>query len=208
MEFERKHISLEVKEVSEDGTIEGYGSVFGVKDAYGDIVEPGAFSASMATGRKVKMLWQHRADEPVGVWDEMREDGKGLYMKGRLAMSVPRAKAIYDLLKMGALDGLSIGYRTMDKEDKAGSRHLKSVELHEVSFVTFPANEAATVTGVKSITAREVERDLREAGYSRSQAKAIALKGVSGLREADEEARTDALAAALRAFSETARQGR
>lgn len=204
--METKYLAIEIKEVSDTGVIEGYGSVFGVKDSYGDIVEAGSFTKSLSSGRKVKMLWQHDPSQPIGVWDELREDDKGLYMKGRLALGTTKGREAHELAKMGAMDGLSIGYRTMDSEDKGGARHLKDIELHEVSFVTFPANTAATVTSVKNITIRSVEQDLREAGYSRSQAKAIASKGVSGLREADDEAKNEALIAALKAFSETARK--
>jgi HK97 family phage prohead protease len=202
--METKFLALEVK-ADDEGVIEGYGAVFGNKDSYNDILVKGAFAEGM--GRKVKMLWQHDPAQPIGVWDEMSEDDNGLRMKGRFAMNTAKGREAYELVKMGAIDGLSIGYRTKDADDKDGARYLKSVDLFEVSLVTMPANDKATVTSIKNITTRDVERDLREAGYSRSQAKAIALKGVSGLREADEEAQFDALKAAMAAFSETARKG-
>lgn len=203
--MEIKFLALETK-ADDEGVIEGYGAVFGNKDSYGDILMPGAFSNTLGK-RKVKMLWQHQMDEVIGVWDEISEDGNGLRIKGRLALNTARGREVYELIKMGAIDGLSIGYRTLKAEDRDDARVLLDVELFEVSIVSMPANESATVTSIKNITTRDVERDLREAGYSRSQAKAIALKGVSGLREADEEARLDALRAATAAFSQIARVG-
>src|ERR1700754_5362483 len=106
---------LEVKALGDDGTFEGYGSIFKNVDSYGEVVEPGAFTASLVDarqkGRSIKMLWQHDPSQPIGVWGEMAEDSKGLYVKGRLLKDkVPQATAAYELLKEGALDGLSIGY--------------------------------------------------------------------------------------------------
>lgn len=149
---------FEVKELGEDGAIVGYGSVFDVVDSYRDIVVRGAFLDSIqkmkAGGRKLKMLWQHRSDTPIGVWEEMAEDDRGLLLKGRLALSTYKGREVRELLKMGAVDGLSIGFSVpKGGEEYDQSRNvnlLKQVDLWETSIVTFPANEAAMVEEVRS----------------------------------------------------------
>jgi uncharacterized protein len=119
--------------------VEGYASVFGAQDQGGDLVMPGAFAASLKAGRRVAMLWQHDPREPIGVWDEVAEDGRGLRVKGRLLPEVARAREAAALIAAGALDGLSIGYRAVRAErDARGRRLLHEVELWEVSLVTFP----------------------------------------------------------------------
>lgn len=175
MEF--KTLSLEVKAEDDEGVITGYGAVFGNKDSYGDVIEPGAFRETLGR-RKVKMLWQHRMDEPVGVWDEMREDDNGLFMKGRIALGTSKGREGYELIKMGALDGLSIGFRTTQDEMDGDVRKLKSIDLYEVSLVTIPANSMATVTSVKEeMTERRFEAMLGEMGFSRWDRKIIIANG-------------------------------
>lgn len=151
--FETKTFRMELKGLSDEGTFEGYLSVFGNKDCYGDIVEPGAFARTLKnkaeSGKRFPILWQHDYYEPIGVFTEMIEDQKGLYVKGQLTMTVKRAEDAYALLKDGALDGLSIGYDVVKKEFKDGCRRLKEVKLYEGSLVTFPANDQATVLAVK-----------------------------------------------------------
>jgi HK97 family phage prohead protease len=174
--METKALPLELK-ATEAGVIEGYGSVFGGLDSYGDTIEPGAFAKSIKA-RKPKMLWQHRMDKPIGVWDEVMEDGKGLRLKGRLAMATDQGKEAYELAKMGAMDGLSIGFRTIAEEQRGGARILKEIDLWEVSFVTIPADQAARLTGVKQYgTERAFEAMLREQGFSRWDAKIITAEG-------------------------------
>ncbi|MCQ0971888.1 HK97 family phage prohead protease [Paracoccus sp. TK19116] len=142
-------LGLEVKFVggppvlSDDSVIEGYASLFGVTDQGGDSVLPGAFAASLkrlaGKGDKVRMLWQHDPTRPIGVWDEVREDGKGLWVKGRLLPDVAQAREAAALIKAGAIDGLSIGYRTVRAErDGKSRRQLVELDLWEVSLVTFP----------------------------------------------------------------------
>jgi HK97 family phage prohead protease len=182
--MERKALSLELK-ATDAGEVTGYGSVFGGVDSYGDTIMPGAFQKSIGK-RKPKMLWQHRMDMPIGVWDEVVEDGKGLRLKGRLADTM-QGKEAAELVRMGALDGLSIGFRTMADEVDGKVRKLKEVDLYEVSFVTMPADQKARVTGIKS--EREVEDALRDMGFSRREAKAFIAcgwKGVASLRDAGE----------------------
>ena len=192
MKLKHLDVPFEVKEVAEDGTFTGYGSVFGVKDAYDEIVVPGAFSESIEQ-RKPALLWQHRSGEPIGVYEEVREDSVGLYLKGKLALKTARGAEAYELLKMNALSGLSIGFVTREDsfDQKTGIRTLKKVDLWEVSLVTFPANDAARVTGVKDIsqftTLSEVEDCLRDAGFSKSEALAIVAR-VKAIARSDSEA--------------------
>lgn len=133
-------------------SLEGYASIFGKADAGGDIVEAGAYRASLArlgkAGIRIKMLWQHDPSQPIGVWEEVREDATGLYVKGRLLADVGRGREAVALLEAGAIDGLSIGYRTIRADrDTKGQRHLREIDLWEVSLVTFPMLSEARVTG-------------------------------------------------------------
>jgi uncharacterized protein len=189
--MEQKRAAFEIKkEPDQDGLFEGYASVFGVVDQGMDVVERGAFTKSLGSGRKVKMLWQHDTQKVIGVWDEIREDERGLFVKGRLLKGVRQAEEAMVLMRAGALDSMSIGYRTIEAIPEGGGRirKLTEVELHEVSLVTFPMLPDAKVTDVKSLaTEREFEAFLRDAGYSRKEATAIALhgfKGLTGLRDA------------------------
>ncbi len=138
-----------------DGTrIEGYASYFGKRDKGGDVVQAGAYGASLkalaGAGRRVKMLWQHDPAQPIGIWDEVREDKRGLYVKGRLLSDVAKGREAAALIEAGAIDGLSIGYRTVKAtKDAQGQRLLSELELWEVSLVTFPMLPEARV-GAKS----------------------------------------------------------
>lgn len=147
---EVKNIGLEIKELTEDGTFEGYASIFGNVDSYNDIVQKGAFLKSLKR-RKPKLLWQHKSDEPIGIYQSLKEDDRGLLVKGKLAINTAEGKRAYELLKMGALDGLSIGYAVVEStiDDKKGIRTLIELELFEVSLVTFPANPQSLVNNVK-----------------------------------------------------------
>ncbi|SHI84448.1 hypothetical protein SAMN05444000_103199 [Shimia gijangensis] len=146
--FARFGDGLEVQ----DGTqIEGYASLFGRSDQGGDVVQKGAYAASlkalMASGRAVKMLWQHDPAQPIGIWDEVREDARGLWVKGRLLTDVDKGREAATLIAAGAIDGLSIGYRTVKAtKDNKGQRLLQELELWEVSLVTFPMLPSARVS--------------------------------------------------------------
>jgi HK97 family phage prohead protease len=171
----RDHLDIpfQIKAVSEDGLFSGYGSVFNVIDSYKEVVAPGAFAESLA-GKMPSLLWQHRSGEPVGVYTAVREDNVGLHVEGKLALKTTRGAEAYELLKMGAISGLSIGFVTReDSYDKVtGIRTLKKVDLWEVSLVTFPANDAARVSSVKTI--RDVEAVLRDVyGVPRNEAKRL-----------------------------------
>ena len=190
---QRLDVPLTIKQVSDNGEFEGYGSVFGVVDSYSDVVVRGAFTSSLSRwkekGRLPAMLWQHQMSEPIGIYTEMREDDVGLYVKGRLLIEAdPLAKRAHGHMKAGSLTGLSIGYMLEDGgyeyDKEKGIWLLKAIDLWEVSPVTFPANDEARITDVKSLLARgespppsKVERALREVGFSGSQAKAFMAKG-------------------------------
>lgn len=134
--------------------IEGYASFFGLTDQGGDVVMAGAYRKSLdrlkREGRAVRMLWQHDPAQPIGVWDEIAEDARGLRVKGRILTEVEKGREAAALVAAGAIDGLSIGYRTVTAEkDAKGQRLLREVELWEVSLVTFPMLPEARV-GAKS----------------------------------------------------------
>jgi len=147
--FARFGDALEV----EDGTIiSGYASLFGVADQGNDVVAPGAYAASLAAlgqkGQRVKMLWQHDPLQPIGIWDEVREDETGLWVKGRLLETVEKGREAKALIEAGAIDGLSIGYRTRKAtKNEEGQRVLTELELWEVSLVTFPMLPNARIAG-------------------------------------------------------------
>lgn len=150
----------------QDGTrIEGYASLFGLPDQGGDVVSRGAYGRSLKRlaerGGTVKMLWQHDPAQPIGVWDEIFEDERGLYVKGRLLLEVERAREAAALIGAGAIDGLSIGYRTIAAEkDAKGQRLLAELELWEVSLVTFPMLREARVAAKGESLEAEAWRDL------------------------------------------------
>jgi HK97 family phage prohead protease len=203
-------LSIEAKDVNAEGEFEGYASTFGNVDQGGDIVEPGAFIESVVDakkdGRTIPMLWQHDQREPIGIWKDIAEDRKGLYVKGQLLIDAdPLAKRAHGLLKAKALGGMSIGYRipaggAEPDEKKPGVMRLVKVDLREISLVTMPMNIQARVTTVKSIldggklpTVREFEEFLRDAGFSKTLATAIASKATPHLRGEPEAKADDAL---------------
>lgn len=198
----RLALPLEIKADGETGTFEGYGAIFGNKDRDGDIVSPGAFRESLKKGLPA-LLWQHDQKQPVGRFEDVREDDKGLYVKGRLAQEGKGLEA-YELLKMGALNGLSIGFVTKEasRDPATRTRTITEADLMEISLVTFPANELARVSSVKTAplprlyedqhvqtspfggapihNARDFERMLRREGFSRREAKMITGHGFRG----------------------------
>jgi HK97 family phage prohead protease len=136
-----------------DGTVEGYASLFGEVDHARDMVMPGAFTQTLQNRglRRIPMLFQHDPSEPVGIWLELREDWRGLWAKGRLIPEVARGRELLALVREGAIDGLSIGYRTVRGriDPKTRIRRLYQVDLWEVSIVTFPLLTGARVHAVK-----------------------------------------------------------
>lgn len=189
MSKEKFDFSFEFKDLGQDaekkfGYFEGYGAVFGNKDSTNDVIERGAFYETLKKDGLPVMLSQHDTDDVIGKWTEAVEDEKGLYMKGYLILDVQKAREAYALLKEKAMGGLSIGYMTQDYvyDQVTGVRTLKKVKLLEVSLVTFPANDRAKVTAVKFIpkTIREFENWLRDSGFGKTQAKALASEGWKG----------------------------
>lgn len=198
--MEQFSVPCEFKTTSDEGVFEGYASVFGTIDSYDDIVAPGAFAKTLtdhrSKSRMPAMLFQHDVSRPIGVYEAMREDEKGLFARGRLALKTPDGAATYELLKMGAMSGLSIGFRTKKStfDNESSIRTLTEVQLFEVSPVVFPANDPARISSVKGTgltdfvtlietllggtwTEREAERALRDAGFSRDQSKHIIATG-------------------------------
>lgn len=186
--------ALEVKRLTENGEFAGYGSVFDVIDSYADVIAKGAFTTTLSKwaerGRYPSLLWQHDQSQPIGTYTAMREDDRGLYVEGKLALKTRQGAEAYELLQIGAITGLSIGFITVDQEFNSNSdvRVIKEVDLWEVSLVTFPANDAARIGAVKAAlrsgevpSLKEFERFLRDAGFSRTQAKAIIADGYKGL---------------------------
>lgn len=231
---------FEVKFLDEDthdkpkGSFEGYGAVFGNIDSYGDVIEPGAFAASLLKSQKEgralpPMYKMHGAmmgnvHEPIGVWEAMSEDTNGLHVKGRLiGLDTEQGKWNYAQLRDGALRGLSIGFSVPPHGSKRGSdkpgeprRYLKTINLREVSLVDNPANARAQVYAMKArasaydlsnMTVREFEAFLRDVGgCSNAEAKAIASSGFKAKADPrDEDATAEVVRTALRdSFAELA----
>lgn len=205
-------VALDLKSLTDEGVFEGYGSIFNNVDTGRDMVLPGAFADSLKQrpAAKVKMLWQHDSWQPIGVWEELKEDNRGLYARGRLLTETQRGKEAYALVKAGALDGLSIGYRTLEEEYDGASRvrKLMKVDLREISFVTFPMNESAQIStikgGEKLPTKRELEQWLvRDAGLPAAKAKALLAGGYKSIHDA-RDAGADDDSASIEALSQLA----
>lgn len=204
---ETRSYVFEVKATGDDGSVEGYGSVFGVKDSYDDVIAAGAFIKSLAdhksAGTMPAMLWQHDPSEPIGIWTDMTEDAKGLKISGRLALGTSRGKEAHALLKMGALNGLSIGFvsKQWAYDKDTDIRTLTEIDLWEVSLVTFPANGKSRITNVKSCeelnAPKDAERILRDAGFSKADALAFVSR-VMRMGEARRDS-ADSTAVAIRA---------
>lgn len=186
--LEHKFVRLgETAEIEDGLGIEGYASFFGEADKGGDIVVKGAYATSLkaleAKGGRVKMLWQHDPTQPIGIWDEVREDGRGLFVKGRILFDVARGREAAALIGAGAIDGLSIGYRTLraSRNDK-GQRLLNELELWEVSLVTFPMLPTARV-GAKGDAPEATA--LRELAAALRGARRMLAQGESADRASD-----------------------
>ena len=143
--------------ITDAGEFVGYASLFHVRDDAGDIVLPGAFRRSLARSGAggVRMLWQHDVSRPIGVWREIREDSRGLFVRGQLALNTAAGREVAELVRVGAVDGLSIGFRTIraahDRLRRA--RLLRQVELWEISLVTFPMLRAARIRPLSALRA-------------------------------------------------------
>ena len=174
---EIKRAPVALANMSASGMFEGYASLFDTADLGRDVVAPGAFADSLRRRglAGVKMLWQHEASEPIGVWLSIREDARGLKVRGKLNLAVARAREILALMREGAVDGLSIGFRTRKAVTNrtTGLRTLQSVDLWEISVVTFPMHPGARVTAVKravrapSLSLTGVRRDFMRLRWHR-----------------------------------------
>lgn len=205
--MERIEVKFAEADVKANGEFAGYGAVFGNVDSYGDVIQEGAFSATLADwkagGKLPPMLLQHggmgvaNTDQlPIGKWTKMTEDSRGLYAEGKLInLDTELGRTVYGALKEGVLDGLSIGFRAKEfalrSKPEDPRRTLKAVDLVELSVVTFPANGKARISQVKSAneidTIRDFERFLRDVGgFSNGQAKAIAASGFKASDPRDE----------------------
>jgi HK97 family phage prohead protease len=212
---------LALTSVDADGSFAGYACLFGAIDMGRDVIERGAFARSLATrgASGIRMLFQHDPAQPIGTWQTLREDARGLYCKGRLAIESGKGHDILELLRARAIDGLSIGFRPVRarRDATTGVRRIAEIDLWEISVVTFPMQPDARITAVKARpfrhgtpTEREFERWLtRDAGLTRGEARALMRKGLDGLRslrDAGEAAGTDAwLSARIRAATRLVR---
>jgi hypothetical protein len=190
---ELKFTAFDLSTVTQSGIFEGYATLFEREDLSHDVVAPGAFTESLARrgAAGIKMLFQHDPNQPIGVWEVIRQDVRGLYVRGRLETEVAKAQEVLALMRAGALDGLSIGFKAerSRRDPKRGVRRLEKIDLWEISVVTFPMLPEARVTSVKARpfsgivpTEREFERWLtRDAGLSRSEARAVTAFGLKGL---------------------------
>ena len=205
---------FEVKDITESGTFAGYGSVYGNVDDGNDVVSAGAFAESLGAwgskGQMPALLWQHRSSEPIGAYTKMADQSNGLYVEGKLALKTQRGAEAYELMKMGALSGLSVGFMTKSDayDTKTGIRTIKSADLYEVSLVTFPMNAQARVGIVKSIEEitdfKTAERYLRDfGGFSRSESTALVvrMKNLTLRNAADEDEAKQLIAALCRQTS-------
>jgi len=206
--LEKKAVRLDVKAIGDDGVVQGYASLFGEIDDGGDSIAPGAYAnglaARAAKGQRIKMLWQHDPSHPIGVWDEVREDAKGLFVKGRILPDVSKGREAIALIAAGAIDGMSIGYRTIRAvKEASGVRLLQELDIWEVSLVTFPMQGTARIDAVKAaeMTAIEIERKLtRDAGFTRSVARALMRGGMDAIKAMQDAGDgIDELAALLKA---------
>jgi len=205
MRNEIMDIGFEVKKdsVTAEGDFEGYGSTFGgMPDSGGDVIAKGCFTKTLKNkgrnGNGIALLWSHDARAPIGVWRNIQEDEKGLFCQGTIhPKSQPDGIPVLDIMRMGGIRGLSIGYSTIqyDMDDKRKIRTLKEAELWEISPVTFPMNTRASITSVKEIlgakTPRELERSLRDAGIDHEVSKYLVALCKSGLRDAGRPSNVD-----------------
>ncbi len=192
-ERETKFMPVDIADVKLDGRFSGYASLFGKVDQGNDAVMKGAFSASLRARKpsSVRMLFQHDPDQPIGVWHEIHEDQKGLYVSGQITRGVRRSEEILELMRSGAIDGLSIGFRTKRARTNpaTGVRHILVADLWEISVVTFPLLTEARIETVKSTnisnripSIRQFERWLtRDAGLSRRDARRFLTGGYDAM---------------------------
>jgi uncharacterized protein len=154
LRLQRRGLELPLSAAPGTGVFTGYASLFNKRDGAGDIVMPGAFAESLKKRgvENIRMLFQHDPSEPVGTWVDVYENERGLFVRGRLDRNVQRGRELFSLLESGGLDGLSIGFKTVAaRQDRAAkTRRIYTIDLWEISLVTFPMLEGARVSTVKS----------------------------------------------------------
>ncbi|MEM9732595.1 MAG: HK97 family phage prohead protease [Pseudomonadota bacterium] len=186
---ETKRAAVALDNLQDNGRFSGYASVFNKVDLGKDRVAPGAFAKSLSKkqGGGIRMLFQHDPSEPIGTWETIREDAKGLYVEGRISPSSVKGAEVLGLMRDGAIDGLSIGFRTLRSthDRKSGVRTIREADLWEISIVTFPMLPQARIDTVKAgglPTIRTFEHWLtRDAGLTRRQARTVIAKGYASL---------------------------
>lgn len=191
MDYLNKQIELQDVELSVDGqpgTFRGYASKFNGIDSYGDTILPGAYDKVVAAGGTVPVFFNHDSfDLPIGKYTKLSANSQGLYVEGVLTLDIPRARDVYNALKAGTVSGLSVGIGIAEDDwepnAETGGKTIKNVSLlREISICTFPADDRARVSLVKAedidqmATIRDVEKCLRDAGFSKSQALAFIAK--------------------------------
>ncbi|MEO0329403.1 MAG: HK97 family phage prohead protease [Pseudomonadota bacterium] len=215
---ERKFMPVMVDNIRLDGSFSGYASIFGEVDQGKDAVAKGAFRNSLQSRKpnSIRMLYQHNPDEPIGVWKKIKEDEKGLYVEGQITRGVRKSEEVLELMRAGALDGLSIGFKTRRaRTDPATKiRWILAADLWEISIVTFPLLESARISSVKSgdqrqkYSIRQFERWLtRDAGLSRSEAKTVITDGFAHLACKRDAAKPETVAEKIRSMTQTLKTG-
>lgn len=190
--------ALDIKSANDQGYVEGLGSVFGNVDLGFDRIEKGAFKDTLRTNRSLPMLWQHRDDQPIGVWNSLKETDVGLHVKGQINLEVNQGREARALAAQGAVKGLSIGYIPRDYEYEDDVRVIKRADLWEVSLVTFPMNQLALMTSVKNMSRKELETWLREElGLSRYLASSAAYAIRKAIRDERPDSGDDELVASI-----------
>ncbi len=211
---ETKRMDVDLETVRLDGAFSGYASVFDSVDQGRDAIAKGAFAASLKkrSPSAIRMLYQHDPDQPIGVWKTIREDQKGLYVEGQITRGVNRSEEILELMRAGAIDGLSIGFKTKRARVNPTTkvRWILAADLWEISVVTFPLLESARIETVKSTpgsnvpSVRDLERWLtRDAGLSRSDARCLMANGYHALCCKHDAAASEPLAQTIRKATQT-----
>ncbi len=152
--------NIERKSLDESGVFAGYASVFNFTDSAGDLILSGAFTETLKENRQIKLLWQHDATQPIGIITKISEDTKGLYIEGKIMTDLAKGKEALDLMSLGVIDSLSIGFQVEDFFYNNSVRYIKKLKLWEISIVTFPANIKAKITKVYNSNVEKLSQAL------------------------------------------------
>jgi len=186
MSVREKSYTIKALEKADEGGahFEGYLSTYGNTDRDSDVFVKGAFAKSIAKKSTVPLCYNHRRDAVIGKL-ELTDDDKGVFAKGFLNLADPQAANVYELLKMGALDSMSVGFAVKDYEPvdikrPFGGWNIKEGEIYEGSIVTVPANEEARVTDVKEFS--EVITAAAKKAVAEEHTRQSLLKQIEGIR--------------------------